>query len=105
VRPCENVTRIGTVWRALVEADELTRRLVRQGREQHRLDDAEHGRRAPNAQAERGHDVPAKPALPRSWRQRVAKVLRELLEPSMLFMSWMSCRMRVVSPSRRRALM
>ena len=82
VRADEDVSRVGLVRLLLIEADQLPRLLVRQRRQQYRLDDAEHGGRAANAQAERGDDHAGEAGAAAELPERVAQILSALLDPA-----------------------
>ena len=82
VRARQNASRVGIVRLLLVEADQSSGLFVRQRREQHRLNDAEHGGRATNAQAERGHHHTGKASAVAELPERVAEILNALLDPS-----------------------
>ena len=81
MRACENVSGVGLAGLLLIEADQLSGLFVRQRRHQHRLDDAEHGGRAADADAERGRDHGRKPGLRAQLPTRVPQIPCRLLEP------------------------
>ena len=82
MRASENASRVGLVRVQLVEANQLSGLCVRQRGEEHGLNDAEHGRRTTNAQAERGHHHGGKTGAGAELPERVAKILGALLDPA-----------------------
>ena len=78
----EDAARVGIVRLLLVEANQLAGLLVRQRREQHRLNDAEHGGRAADAQAERGHDHAGKAGAVAQLPKRVTEILSACSNPA-----------------------
>ena len=66
----------------LIEADQLPGLLIRQRRQQDRLDDAEHGGRAADAETERGHDHRREAGASAELPERVAQILNALLDPA-----------------------
>ena len=66
----------------LIEADQLPGLLIRQRRQQDRLDDAEHGGRAADAETERGDDHRRETGASAELPERVAQILAALLDPA-----------------------
>ena len=82
VRAREDASRVGIARLLLVEANQPSGLFVGQRREQHRLDDAEHGGRATDAQAERGHHHAGKAGAAAELPEPVANILKAVLDPS-----------------------
>ena len=82
VRGREHASRVGATGLLLVQPDEATGLLVRQRREQHRVDDAEDGGRAADAEAERQRHDGGVARAPPHLAERVAQVAGEPFDPA-----------------------